>query len=188
MAETVCVQGILRRGNPCWALERQDAERIFLIGDLTQVRDGQRVIVCGTPAEVSFCDGNTLAVSFIAANSAGGDALPKSVTRHIQITATLSERDLSPSFRLEQRDVNLHAVNGTWRTTEKDVHVEGSLDVFFSSKGWKNQKFVVSVVATDPADPTKTWSKEYPRVVEKGHVVIDEKMDVGAAETPGGVA
>lgn len=181
-AETICLQGTVRKGNKCWRLERPDAAPMFLIGDLSKVHDGDSVTVCGNPAQATFCgEGEALAVSFIGTDVGGKDALPKSVIRHIQITATLSERDLSPTFKLEQRKLNLHAANGVWRGSFKNVHVDGELDVFFNSEGWKNQKFTVSVVATDPADPKKTWPKEFEGVVEKEHVVIDETMDVGAA-------
>lgn len=181
MAETICVRGKVRKGDPCWRLEVQGADQLFLIGDLTKVRDGDVVTACGTIAQAGFCGGPTMAVSFIGTSIVGGDALPNTVTRDVEITATLSTRDLSPTFRIEERDVSLQAATNQWRTRAENVHVVGKLDIFFNSKGWVDQQFTVSVKVTDPADEQQSWSKDFKGTVKKGHVVISGKMDVGAA-------
>lgn len=187
MPETICVRGRVKRGNTCWRLEMEGSETLFLVGDLSKVRDGDVVTACGSIAEASFCGGRALAVSFIGKSIQGEDALPTSATRDIEVSATASERDSSPIFRLEQRTVSLRPSAGEWRVNAKGVHVEGKLDVFFNSKGFRNQKFTVTVTATDPTNGAKIWTEKFTKFVEKDHVVFDEKMDVGAVDPTAGV-
>lgn len=67
----ICVKGILTdEGVECQALRGDDGELYTLVGDLKSFHNGDRVVVCGTIVEISFCmQGTTLAVSWIGAES-----------------------------------------------------------------------------------------------------------------------
>lgn len=102
--------------------------------------------------------------------------------RNVTITATLSMRDLSPTFKLEEQSLGMSSAGNLWVGTYEGVYVQGALDVFYMSEGWKGQVFVVTVEATDPAAADKSWKGEFKAMVKKGHAVIDEELDVGLGE------
>ena len=53
-------------GVECQAFRSEEGELFTLIGDLAGYKNGDRVVVCGTIAEISFCmQGTTLVVSYI---------------------------------------------------------------------------------------------------------------------------
>jgi len=64
---TVCVKGKLTdEGVECQAFRSTDGELYTLAGDLNGHQSGDEVVVCGTIAEVSFCQqGTTINVSRI---------------------------------------------------------------------------------------------------------------------------
>jgi hypothetical protein len=183
MSETICLRGLLRKGNPCWMLrDEASGETYALIGDLAKVRDGDVVYVCGTMASQQFCGSSAaLVVSYIGGDIGGLEKLPSAVERTVRVRATLSSRDYSPRFRLEGVALPLSADGTRWIGEFENIQVQGKLDVFFESDGWKNQPFSVSVDAADPADSSKTWTKEFKATATKGHVAINETLDVGAA-------
>jgi hypothetical protein len=182
MAETICLHGRLEKGSPCWLLHADSGDQYSLVGNLSGVSEGETVFVCGVEAQASFCGtARTLAVTWISTEIGGKSALPAAVVRDIKVTATLSTRDLSPTFKLEEHALGLTASSNRWVGRFSDVRVEGKLNVFFMSAGWKNQDFTVSVEATDPDDGSKSWKGEWQATVEKGHVVINKTLDVGAA-------
>ena len=181
MAETICLQGRLEKGNPCWLLHADTGDHYSLVGDLSAVSDGETVFACGHEAQASFCGtAKTLAVTWIAKEIGGKDASPATVVRDVNVTATFSTRDLSPTFKLEEQPLGLTASSNRWVGRFSDVHVEGKLNVFFMSQGWKNQEFTVAVEASDPQDSSKSWKGEWKARVEKGHVAINKALDVGA--------
>ena len=62
-----CYKGVLTdEGVECQAFRSEDGELFTLIGDLERFGNGDKVVVCGTIAEISFCmQGTTLVVSYI---------------------------------------------------------------------------------------------------------------------------
>lgn len=62
-----CYKGELTdEGVECQAFRSEDGELFTLIGDLEGYGTGDKVVVCGTVAEISFCmQGTTLVVSYI---------------------------------------------------------------------------------------------------------------------------
>lgn len=186
MADVTCLKGTVHKGNPCWSLTTDDGKKVYLVGDLSAIHDGDTVYVCGTPAVAEFCGkGKALAVTFISKDVGGKDALPEIVERNIVVSITRSSADDQPEFRMEGRVFSLEASGHDWRGSFERVQVEGKLEIFFSSEAWPKQVFVASIVATDPADPfnpKKKWSQSYQVLSDKGHAVIHEQMDVGAAD------
>jgi|SRR5215213_911412 len=65
----ICVKGTLTdEGVECQALRSDDGELYTLLGDLNDFRIGDKVVVCGTLVEISFCmQGTTIVVSWIGA-------------------------------------------------------------------------------------------------------------------------
>lgn len=66
--QTVCVRGELTdEGIECQALRADSGELYTLVGDLKGFKIGDRVYVCGTIAEISFCQqGTTIGVTWIS--------------------------------------------------------------------------------------------------------------------------
>ncbi|HEX8853627.1 MAG TPA: hypothetical protein VF754_09080 [Pyrinomonadaceae bacterium] len=62
-----CYKGVLTdEGVECQAFRSEEGELFTLLGDLGGFSDGDKVVVCGTIAEISFCmQGTTLVVSYI---------------------------------------------------------------------------------------------------------------------------
>lgn len=62
-----CYRGVLTdEGVECQAFRSEDDELFTLIGDLEGYSVGDKVIVCGTIAEISPCmQGTTLVISYI---------------------------------------------------------------------------------------------------------------------------
>jgi hypothetical protein len=62
-----CYKGQLTdEGVECQAFRSDDGELFTLVGGLDGYKDGDKVVVCGTIAEISFCmQGTTLVVSYI---------------------------------------------------------------------------------------------------------------------------
>jgi hypothetical protein len=62
-----CYRGVLTdEGVECQAFRSEDNELFTLIGDLEGYGVGDKVVVCGTIAEISFCmQGTTLVISYI---------------------------------------------------------------------------------------------------------------------------
>ena len=62
-----CYKGQLTdEGVECQAFRADNGELFTLIGDLAGYENGDKVVVCGTIAEISFCmQGTTLVVSYI---------------------------------------------------------------------------------------------------------------------------
>ena len=62
-----CYKGALTdEGVECQAFRSDTGELFTLIGDLEGYQNGDKVVVCGTIAEISFCmQGTTLVVSYI---------------------------------------------------------------------------------------------------------------------------
>ena len=62
-----CYRGVLTdEGVECQAFRSEDGELFTLLGDLGGFSDGDKVVVCGTIADISFCmQGTTLVVSYI---------------------------------------------------------------------------------------------------------------------------
>ena len=62
-----CYKGVLTdEGVECQAFRSEDGELLTLIGDLEKYGNGDKVVVCGTIADISFCmQGTTLVVSYI---------------------------------------------------------------------------------------------------------------------------
>ena len=66
-----CYRGVLTdEGVECQAFRSEDDELFTLIGDLEGYGVGDKVVVCGTIAEISFCmQGTTLVISYIGKNA-----------------------------------------------------------------------------------------------------------------------
>jgi hypothetical protein len=66
--QTICVRGELTdEGIECQALRSDSGELYTLVGDLKGYKNGDKVYVCGTIADVSFCQqGTTIGVSWIS--------------------------------------------------------------------------------------------------------------------------
>jgi len=62
-----CYKGVLTdEGVECQAFRSEDGDLFTLIGDLEGFTNGDKVVVCGTIAEISFCmQGTTLVISYI---------------------------------------------------------------------------------------------------------------------------
>ena len=62
-----CYKGELTdEGVECQAFRSEDGQLFTLIGDLEGYGNGDKVVVCGTIAEISFCmQGTTLVISYI---------------------------------------------------------------------------------------------------------------------------
>ena len=62
-----CYKGELTdEGVECQAFRSEEGELFTLIGDLAGYKNGDKVVVCGTIAEISFCmQGTTLVISYI---------------------------------------------------------------------------------------------------------------------------
>ena len=62
-----CYKGVLTdEGVECQAFRSEDGELFTLIGDLEGYGNGDKVVVCGTIASISFCmQGTTLVISYI---------------------------------------------------------------------------------------------------------------------------
>lgn len=181
MPETVCLRGLLRQSVPCWTLET-DQGPYFLVGDLSGVRDGDSVYACGHSAQAAFCGpGAALLVTWISTKYGGGPPAPESVVRNVDVDVTQSTRDWSPTFKLEQQPLSLSAFGGQWHGSFAGVQIHGALDFFFMSEGWIDQDFTLSIRATDPSDSTKVWKTDITKRVEKGHVVINDTLDVSNA-------
>ncbi len=62
-----CYKGELTdEGVECQAFRSDAGELFTLVGDLAGYKNGDKVVVCGTIAEISFCmQGTTLVVSYI---------------------------------------------------------------------------------------------------------------------------
>ncbi len=62
-----CYKGVLTdEGVECQAFRSDEGELFTLLGDLGGFSDGDKVVVCGTIADISFCmQGTTLVVSYI---------------------------------------------------------------------------------------------------------------------------
>ena len=62
-----CYKGELTdEGVECQAFRSEEGELFTLIGDLEGYKNGDKVVVCGTIADISFCmQGTTLVVSYI---------------------------------------------------------------------------------------------------------------------------
>ena len=62
-----CYKGELTaEGVECQAFRSDTGELFTLIGDLEGYGNGDKVVVCGTVAEISFCmQGTTLVISYI---------------------------------------------------------------------------------------------------------------------------
>ena len=62
-----CYKGELTdEGVECQAFRSEEGELFTLIGDLEGYGNGDKVVVCGTIAEISFCmQGTTLVISYI---------------------------------------------------------------------------------------------------------------------------
>jgi hypothetical protein len=65
----ICVKGTLTdEGVECQALRSDDGELYTLLGELNDFHNGDRVVVCGTTVEISFCmQGTTIVISWIGA-------------------------------------------------------------------------------------------------------------------------
>lgn len=182
MPELILVRGTLRKDAPCWTLEIDEAESLFVVGDLSKVHDGQVVLATGQLTDQTFCgQGRTLILHWIGSKVGGADALPLSVVRDVTVKATLSSMDLSPRFRLEGKSLGLTADGPLWVGYFPGVSVTGKLDVYFESGAWDFQKFTLSVEATDPATG-KTYKSDFPPLREKkGYVLFQRTLDVGTS-------
>lgn len=62
-----CYKGVLTdEGVECQAFRSEEGELFTLIGDLEGFSNGDKVVVCGTIAEISPCmQGTTLVISYI---------------------------------------------------------------------------------------------------------------------------
>ena len=67
MAKVICVKGTLTdEGVECQALRAENGDLYTLLGNLESYSNGDKVIVCGRIAEVSFCmQGITIVVDWI---------------------------------------------------------------------------------------------------------------------------
>ena len=80
-----CYRGVLTdEGVECQAFRSEDGELFTLLDDLGGFGDGDKVVVCGTIADISFCmQGTTLVISYIgkklprAKKSVAASARPK---------------------------------------------------------------------------------------------------------------
>lgn len=183
MSDLTAVRGTLRKGDPCWTLVLDGGDKLFLVGDLSNVHDGEVVMATGQLTEQSFCGAApTLIVTWIGTKVGGGALVPKAVVRDVMVKVTRSSSDVSPWFRLEGKPMGLSAHGENWVGNFPGVAVSGKLDVYYESNAWKDQKFTLAVEATDPASGKVTKSSWPPVVEEKGYVVIRNALDVGAAE------
>ena len=66
-SKSVCIKGSLTdEGVECQALRGENGELYTLVGNLGEFRNGDQVIVCGTIADISFCQqGTTINLSSI---------------------------------------------------------------------------------------------------------------------------
>ena len=183
MPDVVILRGTLRRGDPCWSIETDDGARVYIVGDLTGVRDADVVYAYGTPAKAPLCGGEALALMWISTKYGGSDALPTVVTRDVIVSVTRSSADNSPRFRMEGKPRSLNADGSKWRGAFDAVNVTGELDLSFESDAWPNQQFTLSVEARDPTN-RKVWKKDLQGSERKGMVLITGSLDVGAASKP----
>jgi hypothetical protein len=183
MPDLILVHGTLRKSTPCWKLETESGESLFVVGDLSKVHDGEVVVATGQPTDQGFCGpGRTLLLHWIGSKVGGADALPKSVIRDVSVKVTFSSMDLNPRFRLEGKPLGLTADGPLWVGYFPGVSVTGKLDVYVESGAWDFQKFTLNVEATDPATG-KTYKSDFPPVREKkGYVLLQKTLDVGAGE------
>lgn len=183
MPDLIMVRGTLRKDTPCWKLETEEGEPLFVVGDLSKVRDGEIVVATGQLTEQAFCGpGRTLVLHWVGSKPGGADALPTTVVRDVTVKVTFSSMDLSPRFRLEGKPLKLTADGSQWVGYFPGVSVTGQLDVYFESGAWDFQKFTLNVEAMDPAT-NKTYKSDFPTMREKkGYVLFQKTLDVGAAE------
>ncbi|HEX8319539.1 hypothetical protein [Longimicrobium sp.] len=180
MPDLTVARGTLHKGAPCWTLTTDSGETLFVLGDLSKVRDGDTVVAAGQISAQGFCGGPTLVVHWIGTNTGGADALPDSVIRDITVKVTLSSMDLSPRFRLEGKSLALTADGSNWVGYFAKVTVQGKLDIYFESAAWDFQEFTLLVEAVDSTSG-KTYKSDFPPVKEKkGYVAISKTLDVGA--------
>lgn len=182
MPDLTMVRGTLRKHDPCWKLETETGEPLFVVGDLSKVRDGETVMATGQLSDQGFCGpGQTLILHWIGSKAGGADALATTVVRDVTVKVTFSSVDLSPRFRLEGKALGLTGDGPLWVGHFRDLTVTGKLDIYFESGASDFQKFTLYVEATDPATG-KTYKSDFPPVREKnGYVRFEKTLDVGAA-------
>lgn len=176
-AGIVCMRGVLTdEGTECQAF-RSEGELYTLVGDLGSFKAGDSVEVCGALAGRSFCNqGKTLAVTSITRPKGHKDTEVRQ--RDVEVTVTRSTADNSPTCKLEGRAVGLRAVGGNWVGEFPDMTIEGPLQIFFQSGGWKAQEFTLKVVVKHPSQPGKDKTGTYRRTTVKGDVTFDETLEL----------
>ena len=102
------------------------------------------------------------------------------VKRDIDVTATHSSRDPSPTFELngDEQPLRFDDGQGKWRGHYPDFLTPGVLRVKFASLGTNNQRFDVVVTATDRTNPDKPKTKTFTGIAKDGSVDISGTMDV----------
>jgi hypothetical protein len=168
-------------GTKCQAFRSEDGRLFWAVGDVGGQALDTEIFVIGTLAETSVCGSEpTIVVSWSGRKLPTLVSSKQAVTRDIDVTATHSVRDPSPTFKLEGNELPLTFDNETsqWRGNYKAVLVTGALDVLFISGGTNNQKFDVTVTTTDPGDPGNPKTKTLSDFARKGSVVIQGEIEV----------
>jgi hypothetical protein len=173
---TICLRGQLTdEGTECQAFRDDAGDLYTLVGDLGRFATGDPVVVCGTIADVSFCNqGTTLAVTSIGHPHGHRDLALRTCT--VEARVTRSSADNSPLFRLEGRTLDLAADGRSWKGTYPEVAIEGPLQIVFHSEGWPNQVFDLEIVVKHPSQPAKDQKAAFRRVTSKGEVFFSEEM------------
>jgi hypothetical protein len=174
----LCLRGQLTdEGVECQGFRDEKKDLYTLVGDLGGFKNGDTVIVCGTPVSVSFCNqGTTLAVSSIQRPHGFKDDELR--IRDVEVAVTRSSADHSPILKLEGKAVELRASGATWKGTYAAVSIVGPLQIVFLSEGWPEQVFELEVVVKHPTSPGKDKKETFRKVVSKGEVTFDESMEV----------
>lgn len=174
----LCLKGTLTdEGVECQTFRDTQNTLYTLIGDLGGFSDGDQVVVCGTVATASFClQGTTLAVSSISHPHGYKDT--KSRKRDVEVKITRSSADSAPAFKLEGKPLPLQGQGSVWVGQYPEMIIEGPLQIFFHSGGWKNQLFDLVVTVKTPTKPGKDKTADYHKTTMKGDVTFDESMEL----------
>jgi hypothetical protein len=179
MAEVICLRGRIRKATPCWLLEVEtEATTIAVIGDLSDVKNGEMVTACGHLASASFCGvDRALALTFITPDK------PEKVgpvARTVEISVTASSSDFSPLLKIEGESRTVALFDGQWKGRFK-VTVNGKMNIIFVSNANEGQQFTMNVAAADESNG-KTYTGTFKGSEKKGVVNVEADMDVGAGE------
>ena len=180
MSAVVLKGQLVKSAGPCQGFLAEGGDRYWIVGDFSGAKVEENLYVIGTIADASICgDEPTIIASWIGKQLPSATPVEVSVTRDIEVTATHSTRDPSPTFKLEGREQPLTYDNeeGKWKGKYPSFIVSGNLSVTFVSEAWNNQKFDVAVTATDP-QTSKAKSKTFTGFGKKGEVVIQGDMEV----------